>query len=108
PASAGYLDQTACVRAPGTRPQPVEALAVDVVREDAGPLRGEQQRLSPGPRAQVEHGFARLRFRQMAQELAALVLRLEQAFAPRAGAEEVRARRPHEQGVGSERRWRGL
>src|SRR5438132_977033 len=108
PRSAGDLDQMACVRAPGTRPQPVEALQVDVVREDAGPLRGEQKRLSPGPRAQVEHGFARLRFRQMAQELAALVLRLEQTFAPRAGAEEVRARRLHEQGVGSERRWRGL
>src|SRR5439155_793651 len=96
------------VRAPGTRPQPVEALQVDVVREDAGPLRGEQQRLSPGPRAQVEHGFARLRLHQMAQELAALVLRLEQTFAPRAGAEEVRPRRPDEQGVGSARRWRGL
>src|SRR5438105_12713137 len=108
PRSAGDLDQMACVRAPGTRPQPVEAPQVDVVRDDAGPLRGEQKRLSPGPRAQGEHGFARLRLHQMAQELAALVLRLEQTFAPRAGAEEVRTRRPDEQGVGSARRWRGL
>ena len=55
----------------------------------------EEERLPAGPRARVEHRLARARPDRLAQELAPLVLDLEEAGAVRLEPEHVRARRGH-------------